>query len=131
MLKHKEVKSNDGKDVGEIKDISQNYVRVEKGTIHKDKFWIPKYVVDAFDGKKVWLLISAEELLGRYFYGSEPPGDQYTRDFEEFKKSSYGRQNPFLSETNENVRVTEERTVGVPTEEEQTETGYRNIRDTE
>jgi hypothetical protein len=30
-LKGKDVKSNDGKDLGEIKDISENYIHVEKG----------------------------------------------------------------------------------------------------
>ena len=41
MLKGKKVKSNDGKDVGEIKEVSQNFLRLEKGTVKKDKFWIP------------------------------------------------------------------------------------------
>ena len=31
MLKGKEVMTNDGKNLGEIKEFSQNYVRVEKG----------------------------------------------------------------------------------------------------
>ncbi len=42
QLKGKKVKTNDGKDVGEINEISQNHLRLEKGTISKDKFWIPK-----------------------------------------------------------------------------------------
>jgi PRC-barrel domain len=33
MLKGKKVITNDGKDIGEIKDISDNYIRLEKGTI--------------------------------------------------------------------------------------------------
>jgi hypothetical protein len=32
-------------------DISDNYIHVEKGTIHKESFWIPKYIADAFGGK--------------------------------------------------------------------------------
>jgi sporulation protein YlmC with PRC-barrel domain len=44
MLKGKKVKTNDGKDIGEIKQVSQNFLRLEKGTVKKDKFWIPKYV---------------------------------------------------------------------------------------
>ncbi len=130
MLKDKKVTTNDGKDVGEIKEISQNYVRIEKGTLHKDKFWIPKYVVDAFDGKRVWLLVNADELLGSYFYGSEPPGDQFTRDYEAFKQTPHGLKSS-LSPSNDNVRLTDERTIGVPSEGEQTETGYKNIRDTQ
>jgi hypothetical protein len=34
-LKGKKVKSNDGKDLGDIDKISQNYIKLEKGTIKK------------------------------------------------------------------------------------------------
>ena len=87
MLKGKKVKTNNGKDVGEIKEISQNFLRIEKGTISKDKFWIPKYVADAYDGKTLWLLVGEEQLLQRYLYGEEPPAEQHTKDYEAFKTS--------------------------------------------
>jgi sporulation protein YlmC with PRC-barrel domain len=35
MLKGKKVKSNDGKDIGKIKEVSQNFLRLEKGTLKK------------------------------------------------------------------------------------------------
>ncbi|MGC2682606.1 MAG: hypothetical protein WA323_12105 [Candidatus Nitrosopolaris sp.] len=106
-----DAKINDGKDLGEIKDISDNYIHVEKGTIHKESFWIPKYIADAFDGKTLWLLVDEGELRGKYQYGKEPPqGDQYTKDFESFKgqKGSYG------TDFDQNIRVVE---------------NYKNIRD--
>ena len=34
-LKGRDVKTNDGKDLGEIKDIPDNYIHVEKGTIRR------------------------------------------------------------------------------------------------
>lgn len=34
-IKGKDVKTNDGKELGEIKDISDNYIRVEKGKIQR------------------------------------------------------------------------------------------------
>ena len=37
LLKGKKVKSNDGKDLGDLDKISQNYIRLEKGTIKKKK----------------------------------------------------------------------------------------------
>jgi hypothetical protein len=45
--------------------------------VKKDKFWIPKYVADAYDGKTLWLLINEEEILGKYHHRSEspPPAD--------------------------------------------------------
>ena len=36
MLKGKKVKSNDGKDVGDIKEVAENFLRLEKGTVKKD-----------------------------------------------------------------------------------------------
>src|SRR5947209_3636697 len=44
-LKGKDVKTNDGQDIGEIKEVSENYLLLEKGKVRKQKFWIPKYVV--------------------------------------------------------------------------------------
>jgi hypothetical protein len=114
MLKGKKVKSNDGKDAGEIKEVSQNFLRLEKGTVKKDKFWIPKYVADAFDGKVLWLLISEEEILGKYHHGAEPPGDQYARDLEAFKSTPYGQKSTYNPDSDQNVRVVEE---------------YKNVRD--
>ena len=57
---------------GEIKDISDNYIHVQKGTIHKESFWIPKYIADAFDGKTLWLLIDEERLRGKYRLNTYP-----------------------------------------------------------
>ena len=120
------------KDVGEIKEISQNFLRVEKGTISKDKFWIPKYVADAYDGKTLWLLVGKEHLLQRYLYGEEPPAEQYTKDFETFKTSPHGQKTPSRVDYDQTVRVIDERpTSGTITQQEDTETGYKSVRDLE
>jgi hypothetical protein len=68
-LKGKKVKSNDGKDLGGISKISQNHIRVEKGLVKNEKFWIPKYLADAFDGKVLWLLAGEEEIKNKFHYG--------------------------------------------------------------
>ena len=114
MLKGKKVKSNDGRDVGEIKEVSQNFLRIEKGTVKKAKFWIPKYVADAYDGKTLWLLINEEEILGKYRHGSELPGEHYARDFEAFKTTPYGQETVYRADSDQNVRVVED---------------YKNVRD--
>ena len=107
-LKGKNVKTNDGEDLGEVKEVSENYLHVEKGTIHKERFWIPKYIADAFDGKTLWLLMEEEELRGKYQYGKEPPsGDQYSKDFEIFKGTRYGQNANYTADFDENIRVVE------------------------
>ncbi|MGA9154598.1 MAG: hypothetical protein WBZ36_28770, partial [Candidatus Nitrosopolaris sp.] len=113
-LKGKDVKSNDGKDLGKIDEISENYIHVEKGIIHKDSFWIPKYLADAFDGKRLWLLMDEEALRGKYQYGKEPPQDQYAKGFESFKGTTYGQNTVYAADFYENIRFVE---------------NYKNIRD--
>jgi hypothetical protein len=120
MLKGKKVKTNDGKDVGEIKEVSQNFLRLEKGTISKDKFC-----------KTLWLLVGEDQLLQRYLYGAEPPAEQYTKDFEAFKTSPHGKATS-ITDYDQSVRVIDERTSsGTMTQQENTETGYKNVRDME
>jgi len=116
MLKGKKVKSNDGKDVGDIKEVAENFLRLEKGTVKKDKFWIPKYVADAYDDKTLWLLIDDGEIHSKYRNGSESPpaGGQYASEFEAFKKTPYGQKAAYGPDSDQNVRVVED---------------YKNVRD--
>jgi hypothetical protein len=128
LLKGKKVKTNDGQDVGEIKDVTQNYIRLEKGLINKDKWWIPKYVADAYDGKVLWLLISSDDLAKGYSYTTEPSGEQYVHDFEAFKATPYGQRAIHLPDFEQSIRMTEERkaTTSISSSDE-----YKNIRDLE
>ena len=114
LLKNKKVKTNDGKTVGEIKEISQNYLRLEKGTFGKEKYWIPKYLADAFDGEVLWLLINEDDLKARYLYREQPQAEEYTKDFETLKSTPTGQKATYS--VDENVRVVE---------------NYKNIRDPE
>jgi hypothetical protein len=117
MLKGKKVITNDGKDIGEIKDVSDNYIRLEKGSVKKDKFWIPKYTADASDGKHLWLLINEEELHSSHVYGDESPkGDEYTKGLESFKRSPSSQKGEYRSDFEERIRIIE---------------NYKNIRDLE
>jgi hypothetical protein len=122
-LKGKKVKSNDGKDLGDIDKISQNFIKLEKGTIKKAEFWVPKYLADAFDGKVLWLLTGEEDTRGKFQYGEEPPTEQYDKDF---GSSSYGQNRTW---DGEKVNVTPERTVGIPTKPANSDENYKNVRD--
>jgi|GEM_PF-305794 len=109
------VKSNDGKDVGKIKKVSENYLLLQKGKVRKHRFWIPKYIADAFDGKTLWLLLSEVEVRGKYQYGKEPPaGEKYSREFESFKGTPFGQKVKYGADFEENIRIVE---------------NYNNIRD--
>jgi len=114
-LNGRNVKSNDGKDLGEIEKISKDYLLLQKGKVRKHRFWIPKYIADAFDGKTLWLLLSEEEVRGKYQYGKEPPtGEKYSTEFESFKGTPFGQKAKYRADFEENIRIVE---------------NYNNIRD--
>jgi hypothetical protein len=114
VLESKKVKTNDGKEIGEVKEFSQNYVRVEKGKMRKESFWLPKYIADAYDGETLWLLLSEQEILERYKFGEKeeefkvlPSTEQYTKDFENFKNSPTGKNREYSSDLEQNIRLIE------------------------
>ena len=57
----KEAVAKDFTELGEIQEIGLEYVITQKGIINKDIFYIPKHLVDRFDGIHVWFNITEEE----------------------------------------------------------------------
>lgn len=125
QLKGKKVKSNDGKNLGEIDKVSQNYIRLEKGKVKKKKFWIPKYFADTYDGKEVWLLETREEVESKFRFGKEPPPEQLQQDLDSFKKSERGRDRVWDPER---LGVRHEKVAGVVTKPK-SGPRYKNIRE--
>ena len=46
----KEVRGNNDEDLGEVQEIGDTYVLTQKGMLQKVKFYIPKYLVEGYDG---------------------------------------------------------------------------------
>jgi hypothetical protein len=109
-LKNRKVKSNDGKKLGKIKKISQNHFRVEKGSIGKKSFWIPKNLADAYDGKYLWLSNNEDDIRDKFFYGEEPSADDQVA-------------------SSDGVKIVNERMKGVPTQPSDKSDRYKNARD--
>ena len=47
--------------LGEILGVEEDHVITKKGTIDKDKFSLPKDLVERYDEHKVWFKISQED----------------------------------------------------------------------
>jgi hypothetical protein len=105
-----EVKSNDGKKLGKIKKISQNHFRVEKGSIGKKNFWVPKNLADAYDGDYLWLSNNEEEIHDKFLYGEEPSVDDKAAPIER-------------------IKMVNERMKGIPTDKRDSSEQYKNMRD--
>jgi hypothetical protein len=57
----KEACGIDDSHFGKVKDVESDYVIAERGTIDKERFYIPKQQVQGYDNKKVIFRITEEE----------------------------------------------------------------------
>jgi len=67
----------DDSDFGEVHEIGQHYVMTQKGMLDKKKFFIPKYLVQGYDGDTLWFNATKDQLQG--FMRDTPP------DYNEYK----------------------------------------------
>jgi len=58
----KEARGVDEADLGEVQEISGEYIIIQKGKVDKDKFYIPKNLLERFDGDIVYLRVTEEEV---------------------------------------------------------------------
>ena len=75
----KEARGKNGEDLGEVQEVGDIYVLVQKGLISKDKFYIPKYLAEEYDGNTLWFKVSEEEAKSSFVKDSAPTADEYSR----------------------------------------------------
>ena len=62
----KEAEGINGEDFGEVQDVSNGSVLVQRGIINKERFLIPQELAESYDGDIVRFRISEDELLSKY-----------------------------------------------------------------
>ncbi|AFU57167.1 putative stress response protein YsnF [Candidatus Nitrososphaera gargensis Ga9.2] len=67
----------DDSDFGEVQEIGQHYVLTQKGVMKKEKFYVPKYLVQGYDGKTLWFDASEDQLQG-WRRDTAPSYDEYS-----------------------------------------------------
>jgi hypothetical protein len=70
----KEARGYNDADLGKVQEVKGNYIIVQKGIIEKEKFYIPKYKVEDYDGKFLKFRLSDINLNK---YQEEPTNNQY------------------------------------------------------
>jgi uncharacterized protein (TIGR02271 family) len=79
----KEAKGLKDVDIGEVHEVTNDCVLVQKGIIHKEKFYIPQDQVESYDGHVLRFKISADEI--NIYAGESHPAsieDQYESTIE-------------------------------------------------
>ena len=57
----KEARGLEDADLGEVQQVTGEFIVTQKGTVDKDVFYIPKNLVDHFDGSTVFFTVTEEE----------------------------------------------------------------------
>jgi uncharacterized protein (TIGR02271 family) len=68
----KEARGINNEDLGEVQEVTQDYVLVEKGIINKEKFYIPRDLAVGYNGTILIFSISEEESKNKYLRDSPP-----------------------------------------------------------
>ena len=68
----KEARGSGDEDLGEVQEVHEEYVLVQRGMVSKEKFYIPKDQAESYDGHTLRFRISEEEAKSR-FMGDYPP----------------------------------------------------------
>ena len=76
----KEARGKQDIDLGEVQEVSTSYVRTKKGLINKHDYYLPKYLVEGYDGDKVYFRITQDD-ADRLFTkeNNTPPSDEEYR----------------------------------------------------
>ncbi|HJS82818.1 MAG TPA: YsnF/AvaK domain-containing protein [Nitrososphaera sp.] len=68
----------DDSDFGEVQEIGQHYIVTQKGLLNREKFYIPKYLVQGYDGDTLWFNATKDQ-LDSFNLDSPPSYDDYGR----------------------------------------------------
>jgi hypothetical protein len=80
----KKVKSSDDKDLGKIESITRDYIQTKEGMISKSYYFIPKYHLSGYDGDKLWVSLTKDEVKAKFERESAPdPSEWETPEYTE------------------------------------------------
>jgi uncharacterized protein (TIGR02271 family) len=68
----KEARGKNDEDLGEVQEVGDTYILVQKGLINKEKFYIPQNEVESYSGDILRFRLSEEDIKSKYLQDSPP-----------------------------------------------------------
>jgi len=122
----KEARGSNDEDLGEVQEVTDGYVLVQKGLINKEKFYIPQSEAESYDGSVLRFRISEDEVKSRYMSDMPPPPQSFTKETSSRVQRSEGQQ-----EENTKIPLTDEKLdVSKQTQESQVKITKEPIKET-
>jgi hypothetical protein len=98
----KEARGINESDFGEVQEIALYYILTERGLINKDKFYLPRELVEGFDGDKLRFAISEEDAEEKFKRDTPPSSKEYTI----FKKKNNSKDSKHVEKKRVNKKIT-------------------------
>src|SRR5215203_4376168 len=90
----KKVKSSDDKDLGKVESITLDYIQTKEGMVSKTYYFIPKYHLSGYDGDKLWVSLTKDEVKAKFERENAPePSEWETQEYTE-RRSTITQQHP-------------------------------------
>ena len=70
----KEARGLGNVDLGEVQEVSPEYIITQKGTLVVDKFYIPKSLIERIDDNTLWFKITEEDANKYKKHATKPLG---------------------------------------------------------
>jgi hypothetical protein len=94
----KEARGKNDEDLGEVQEVSDTYVLVQKGLINKEKFYILQSEVESYDGDVLRFKLSEDDIRSKYLGDMPPPISSVDDNID-------NRENEVKQEESESTRV--------------------------
>jgi uncharacterized protein (TIGR02271 family) len=75
----KEARGKNDEDWGEVQEIGDTYVLTQKGLVSKEKFYIPKYLVEGYDSDRLNFRVTEDEARNSFARDSAPVSEEYSK----------------------------------------------------
>jgi hypothetical protein len=102
---NQDTRSIDDADLGKVKGLYEPFIVIEKGTINKEKLYIPKSLIEKYSGNVLYLSITEQEAKDIYTRGS-PPSEDEIKQIETITK------NRILASRRNKIEITEQQEDG-------------------
>ena len=101
----RDTRSIDDADLGKVKGLYEPLIVIERGTINKEKLYIPKSLIEKYSGDVLYLSITEQEAKDTYTRGSPPSED-------EIKQIETITENRILASRRNKIEITEQQGAG-------------------
>ncbi|HZE78932.1 MAG TPA: YsnF/AvaK domain-containing protein [Nitrososphaeraceae archaeon] len=102
----KEARGSGNEDLGEVQEVSGDYVLVQRGIVNKEKFYIPRDLVESYDGDVLRFRVSEEDAKSRFLRDSAPTPSE-SASSSTYERGAQSRREGTEQETT--VPITEEK----------------------